>query len=347
MQKPQKLDLETMKNNATKHGNAINLHWIIPKFEIQKKSAFKSETIACHRIEGLSYYLKFFPNQNGNAVIAFKFINEIKDIIDFKTTFFIKSAGFEKELTGDYQRDFLRKIGKSLPIKFELVLCSTKDLYDEKQHFFDQHDELNIQCEGLFTYYEFSPEYSSPDRWRFKSGKKSMQPYRRVEYDWDIKLIAKNGIVECHKWVLATRAKFFNDMYTSDEQLDVTEFEMKEFDVKIVQIAVILCYDQTKMISPPRFEEKLELLRFFYRYPIQKYKAELEEHMMTIIDETNVCLIAQAAIDSHCSKLKNKCAKYMKLCAQNNVPITDLNQLDEKFRLKVLKTLFMHETLTY
>uniref|UniRef100_A0A914XZM3 Uncharacterized protein n=1 Tax=Panagrolaimus superbus TaxID=310955 RepID=A0A914XZM3_9BILA len=122
---------------------------------------------------------------------------------------------------------------------------------------------------------------------------------------------------------------------------------MTDFDVKIVQMAVILCYDQTKLSPAPRFEEKLQLLRFFDRYPIQKYKAELEEHLMKFIDETNVCLMAQAAIESHCSKLKNKCAKYMKSCAQNNVPILYLEKLDVKFRLKVLKTLFMHETLTY
>uniref|UniRef100_A0A914Y1S7 Uncharacterized protein n=1 Tax=Panagrolaimus superbus TaxID=310955 RepID=A0A914Y1S7_9BILA len=153
------------------------------------------DTIRNNSIEiSLSYYLKFFPNQNGNAVIAFKFINELKDVIDFKTTFFIKSCGIEKELTGEYQRDFLRKIGKHLPVKFEVILCSTKDLFDEEKQFFDEHDELVLQCQGSLNTYDTS--YETEHGWKFKSGKKSRQPYRPLEFDWDIKLIARDGIVQ-------------------------------------------------------------------------------------------------------------------------------------------------------
>uniref|UniRef100_A0AC34GG48 Uncharacterized protein n=1 Tax=Panagrolaimus sp. ES5 TaxID=591445 RepID=A0AC34GG48_9BILA len=86
----------------------------------------------------------------------------------------------------------------------------------------------------------------------------------------------------------------------------------------------------------------MQLLQFFNKYDIQLVKNDLESYMITVIDESNVCQLANCSLLTNALKLEKKCYEFLQGCLKNPKPISDFDLLDKDFGMNLLKGYFCH-----
>uniref|UniRef100_A0AC35GUK2 BTB domain-containing protein n=1 Tax=Panagrolaimus sp. PS1159 TaxID=55785 RepID=A0AC35GUK2_9BILA len=99
-----------------------------------------------------------------------------------------------------------------------------------------------------------------------------------------------------HKNVLAARSTIFAKMFESGmKEAKENKVVIKDFSYDIVEKAIKLFYHQS-LVPHTTLEEKTKLLQFFDKYDIQQLKDDLEKHLISIIDVSNVCRLTNAAL---------------------------------------------------
>uniref|UniRef100_A0AC34FNM1 BTB domain-containing protein n=1 Tax=Panagrolaimus sp. ES5 TaxID=591445 RepID=A0AC34FNM1_9BILA len=158
----------------------------------------------------------------------------------------------------------------------------------------------------------------------------------------DFTIIADGKEFKAHKNVLAVRSPVFARMFQSDlKEAQENKVEIKDFSLDVVEAAIKLCYHQS-LVSYATLEDKIKLLQFFDKYDIAPLKDDLENNLISEIDETTVCQLANCSLLSNASNLKEKCAEFIQKCVDEKTPVSDFSLLDKDFALKLFQKMYKY-----
>uniref|UniRef100_A0A914Q5A6 BTB domain-containing protein n=1 Tax=Panagrolaimus davidi TaxID=227884 RepID=A0A914Q5A6_9BILA len=153
---------------------------------------------------------------------------------------------------------------------------------------------------------------------------------------------ADGNEIAAHKNVLAARSPVFSRMFQSGmKESKENKVVIEDFSFNVVEKAIKLCYHQS-LVPHTTLKEKTKLLQFFDKYNIQQLKDDLEKHLISVIDVSNVCRLTNAALISNAPKLEMKCSEFLWCSLNERNPICDFDLLDKEFALKMFKNVFCH-----
>uniref|UniRef100_A0AC34G7C0 BTB domain-containing protein n=1 Tax=Panagrolaimus sp. ES5 TaxID=591445 RepID=A0AC34G7C0_9BILA len=156
----------------------------------------------------------------------------------------------------------------------------------------------------------------------------------------DFSIVADGKEITVHKCVLAVHSPVFARMFQSDlKEAQENKVIIEDFSFGIVEAAVKLCYHQS-LITDITLDEKMKLIQFFDKYDIQSLKNDIESELISEIDETTVCQLANCSLLSNALNLKEKCAEFFQTCLNEKNHVTDLDILDEDFAYEMLQEAF-------
>uniref|UniRef100_A0A914Z0N3 BTB domain-containing protein n=1 Tax=Panagrolaimus superbus TaxID=310955 RepID=A0A914Z0N3_9BILA len=285
---------------------------------------------ACN-IPGLQYYIKIYPNENketlaGQASIFLHLKYNDKLKIEANLEVKIESANYSFKYNRVAENLYL--LGGRC--------CTTEELFDPENRFIVD-GKMIIQIEGSLMVEKEMPKKGET----FGDNRDALcLGLWNQEENKDIIITADGKEVTAHKLVLATRSPVFAAMFQSGmKEAKENKVEIKDFSFDIVQAAVKLFYHHS-LVTDIKLDDKMKLLSFFDKYEIHSLKNDLEAYLISGINESNVCCLANTALNSNSRKLKEKCVEFLHHCLKASKPICDFDLLDKDFALNLLKNAF-------
>uniref|UniRef100_A0AC35F1M9 BTB domain-containing protein n=1 Tax=Panagrolaimus sp. PS1159 TaxID=55785 RepID=A0AC35F1M9_9BILA len=315
----------------------IAIMWTISEHRLAELKDKPGRCLASDRFEasnipGVQYSIKIYPNDDEKErreqtwiYLHLKYSDEIKIKANFRIT--IESANTTKKLCHKFEKS------KARGRKF----CTTEELFDPENRFI-VNGQMMIKMDGVLTIdKEAPPEIVTIED---DSDDLSLGLWNQEE-DKDFTIVADGKEFAAHKLVLSTRSSVFARMFKSGmKEAKENKVEIEDFSYAIVEMGVKLCYHHS-LVPRTNLEEKMKLLQFFDKYDMQQLKDNYESQLIREIDESNVCILANISLLSNCTKLKERCADFIRDCMKTK-PIKDLDSLDTDFAMKMFKNAFYH-----
>uniref|UniRef100_A0AC34FUW1 BTB domain-containing protein n=1 Tax=Panagrolaimus sp. ES5 TaxID=591445 RepID=A0AC34FUW1_9BILA len=305
-----------MMVHKTKLQSPIALKWTIPEARLQElkdsvSGALYSKTFNVSNMRGVQYFLVIYPNGDDTTghrgqtwiFLYLNFSAKIKIEADFNIK--VVSANFKTNI----EHIFERSSG------FGGYCFSTNELFDPENRYIVD-GKLTIQMEGILMVEKEQPAKI----WMSNSSGDSLSLALWKQENKDFVITVGKKEITAHKIVLATRSPVFARMFES---------------------AIKLCYHH-KLVPNTTLEDKMQLLQFFDKYDIQSLKNDLEAYMITVIDDSNVCQLANCSLLTNALKLEKKCSEFLQGCLKNPKPISDFDLIDKDFAFNLLKDYFYH-----
>uniref|UniRef100_A0AC35GQJ7 BTB domain-containing protein n=1 Tax=Panagrolaimus sp. PS1159 TaxID=55785 RepID=A0AC35GQJ7_9BILA len=312
--------------------------WTIPENRLAELKNKPGRWLASDRFEasnfpGVQYSINICPNDNEKELrkqtwigLHLKYSDAIKIEADFRTT--IESANMTTRICAKFEK----------PEACGRIICSTEELLDPENRFIVD-GKMMIKMEGVLTI-----EKEMPPKIEAVGDRPDVLCLRlwKQEDRKDFAIVANGQQIMAHKNVLAAHSRVFDRMFESGmKESTENKVVIENFSFNIVEMAIKLCYHRT-FVSCTTLTEKMELLQFFDKYEIQTLKDYYETLLVSEIDVSNVCILANAALRTNSLKLKESCAEFLHNCLRTGNPIKDFDLLDKDFAYDLLKNSFYH-----
>uniref|UniRef100_A0AC34G416 BTB domain-containing protein n=1 Tax=Panagrolaimus sp. ES5 TaxID=591445 RepID=A0AC34G416_9BILA len=270
-----------------------------------------SESVNAFNIPGVQYYISISLNdeeqdRRGEAWIFFylHFSDEIKIESDFTIT--IESANYHTNCNYVFEKS----------IGWGEMIGTTKELFDPQNRYIVD-GKLTFKVEGTLMVEKGLPKKA--ETFGDHCNALCLNLWNQEE-NKDFTIVAGGKEIAAHKCVIAARSSVFARMFESGLiEAQENEIVIEDFSYKIVEMAI----------------------KFFYHQSLVPYD-DLEDYLISKIDESNVCRLTNCSILSNTLKLKMKCAEFIQICLKASQPLCDLDILDENFALNLFKNAFSH-----
>uniref|UniRef100_A0AC35GAF1 BTB domain-containing protein n=1 Tax=Panagrolaimus sp. PS1159 TaxID=55785 RepID=A0AC35GAF1_9BILA len=122
----------------------------------------------------------------------------------------------------------------------------------------------------------------------------------------DFTIFVDEKKIVVHKCVFSATSPVFTRAFEpGKKESEENKVTIKDFAYEIVETAIKYCY-HSSLVTDPTVENKMKVLQFFDKYDIHLLKDDLENFLISEINESNVCLFSNAAILSNSLKLEKK-----------------------------------------
>uniref|UniRef100_A0AC34G0V1 BTB domain-containing protein n=1 Tax=Panagrolaimus sp. ES5 TaxID=591445 RepID=A0AC34G0V1_9BILA len=311
------------------------INWVIPRSTLEEMTQHDEFLVTpiydASNIPGIGYQILLHPSR--------LLCNNIKAV----SFFFLVAVGDEKEVYGSYtveikSADFRQhhrfNYLSTDTAAFSKFIGPRNDILNPENGYL-KDDKLILQFSGTINV--FRPNLMLQNDCSFKRQKfQSLGDSFWLNNDKDFSIVAGTKKILVHKAVLSVVSEVFNRMLQSNcIETNENKIEIPDFDFLTVETAIKLCYDQN-IDDIFNVQIGADLIRFFDKYLMNGLKNSIEARLIPEITVLNACKLATIAVFFNASKLEKECVNFLHICLNENVMVSDIDELHESLSVNGL-----------